>query len=275
MSLYIASLNSGSNGNCYYVGNESDAVLVDVGISCRETERRMKMLGLPTENLRAIFISHEHTDHIKGLALFSKKHGIPVYMTHKTYRHNRFDIEPNLLHLFEPSESFFINNLRVQSFSKRHDAVEPVSFVISHNETNIGVFTDIGSVCETLIHHFSQCHAAFLEANYDTDMLRNGHYPEHLKRRISSGKGHLSNTEALDLFVRHKPAYMQQLILSHLSAENNCPVLVENLFTASAGNIAVSVASRKEASALFHIRGHEKISPAKFKSQKEEQLSLF
>jgi phosphoribosyl 1,2-cyclic phosphodiesterase len=125
--------------------------------------------------------------------------------------------------------------------------------VISCGSTKVGVFTDIGRACESLIHHFKQCHAAFLEANYDDDMLSKSAYPFFLKRRISGGRGHLSNREALDLFINHKPKFMSHLLLSHLSKDNNCPKLVFDLFHQHADGTEIIVASRDVETNVFTI----------------------
>jgi phosphoribosyl 1,2-cyclic phosphodiesterase len=145
----------------------------------------------------------------------------------------------------------------VTAFSKFHDAIEPHSFVISCRDITVGVFTDIGTACENLITHFGKCHAAFLEANYDDDMLDNGGYPYHLKRRIRGGHGHLSNKQALELFMAHKPLYMSHLLLSHLSKNNNDPQLVHNLFKSNANGTEVIVASRYEETPVYHIGSTE------------------
>jgi phosphoribosyl 1,2-cyclic phosphodiesterase len=141
----------------------------------------------------------------------------------------------------------------VIGFPKHHDAVEPHSFMVTCSDTRIGIFTDIGATCEHLIRHFSQCHAAFLEANYDDDMLEQGRYPFYLKKRIRGGKGHLSNKQALELFINHKPAYMSHVLLAHLSKDNNDPHLAQQLFTQHAGQTHVSVASRYEESKVYCI----------------------
>jgi phosphoribosyl 1,2-cyclic phosphodiesterase len=254
MSVFVASLNSGSNGNCYYIGNSQDAVLIDAGISCRETEKRMRRLNLSPKNIRAIFISHEHIDHIKGVEVLSAKHDIPVYITHQTMVNGRLRIKSHLLKSFEPGVPVDINGFSVSAFTKSHDAIDPHSFIVQHNDLTIGVFTDMGYACDNLIHHFKQCHAAFLEANYDEDMLENGRYPYHLKKRISGNEGHLSNRQALDLFRMHKPAHMSHLFLSHLSKENNSPKIASDLFHAHAGGVQITVASRYEESALYPIK---------------------
>jgi phosphoribosyl 1,2-cyclic phosphodiesterase len=244
MQLFITSLNSGSNGNCYYIGNETEAVLVDAGISCRETERRMERLGLAMEKVKAIFISHEHSDHIRGVEVLSKKYRLPVYITPKTLRYSRLNLEAEFVIPFEAYEQVQVGGLTVTGFPKLHDASDPHSFVIGYQQTNVGVFTDIGSPCEHVIQQFQQCHAIFLEANYDDDMLANGHYPLHLKRRISGKKGHLSNRQALDIFTTYKPDFMRLVLLSHLSRDNNDPKLAQQFFEEHAGETEITIASR-------------------------------
>ncbi len=253
MQLFISSLNSGSNGNCYYVGNGQEAILVDAGLSCRETEMRMQRLNLPMSNVKAIFISHEHSDHIRGVEVLARKHQIPVYITAKTLRYSRMQIDAHLVANLNAYEPIAIGNLTVTAFPKFHDASDPHSFLVAGNGVKIGVFTDIGSSCDHLIHHFKQCHAAFLEANYCEEMLENGYYPLHLKRRIRGKNGHLSNKQALDLFLEHKPAYMSHVLLAHLSKNNNDPQLVKTLFTEQAGNTEVIVASRYHESPVYTI----------------------
>jgi len=180
MSVCFASLNSGSNGNCYYVGSADDAVLIDVGISCREVEKRMKLKGLSMNNVKAIFISHEHSDHIRGLTTLANKYKLPVYITPATAA-NGTRLIRHLAKPFNAEEPLTVGNLTITAFVKKHDAVDPHSFIVQYNDITIGIFTDIGIVCKKLIHYFKQCNAAFLEANYDEVMLENGRYPLHLK----------------------------------------------------------------------------------------------
>lgn len=251
--LFIAALNSGSNGNCYYVGNHKEAILVDAGISCRETEKRMLRSGLSMQKVKAIFISHEHTDHIKGLCTLAAKYNLPIYINRGTLTACRFNLRADLIRDLQNDQQVQIGDLLVTSFSKLHDASEPCSFVVSCGETKVGVFTDIGAACEQLIHHFKQCHAAFLEANYDEELLEKSAYPYFLKKRISGGKGHLSNHQALTLFKTHKPSFMTHLLLSHLSKDNNCPELVSNLFTQHADGTEIIVASRYEETKVYTI----------------------
>jgi phosphoribosyl 1,2-cyclic phosphodiesterase len=158
-----------------------------------------------------------------------------------------------MIHSFKEHQIIYIGNLAITPFSKRHDAADPFSFMVSYDEKNIGVFTDIGSVCENLIYYFRQCHIAFLEANYDETMLMNGRYPYPLKQRIHGNYGHLSNLQALDLFVNHRTEKLSHLILSHLSNENNHPEIVNKLFSENTTHTEIIVASRKKASAFLQI----------------------
>jgi phosphoribosyl 1,2-cyclic phosphodiesterase len=253
MSLFVTSLNSGSNGNCYYIGNNNEAILVDAGISCNIVEKRMKKLGLAIEIIKAVFISHEHTDHISGLQVLAKKYRLPVYITPSTYNFSRLKLDKDLVFYFNAHQKVLIGELSVTAFPKFHDAADPYSFVISCNKINVGVFTDIGTACENIVHHFKNCHAAFLEANYDDDMLEKGRYPVFLKNRIRGNNGHLSNSQALQLFTTHRPTFMSHLFLSHLSKNNNCPELVYRLFNENAAGVKVVIASRNEETPLYYI----------------------
>lgn len=226
---------------------------MDAGLSCRETEKRMRRLGLRMDKVKAIFISHEHTDHIKGVVILSRKYQLPVYITTDTMHNGGLSLEAAIA--FCAYTPVGIGGLTVTAFPKFHDAAEPHSFIVTGNEVTIGVFTDIGEPCEHLVKHFQLCHAAFLEANYDEQMLEQGRYPYHLKKRIKGGKGHLSNTQALELFKAHKPAFMSHLFLSHLSKDNNNPELVEKLFNEHAGNTHIVVASRFVETAVYNIGG--------------------
>ena len=254
MSLFVASLNSGSNGNCYYVGNQEEAVLIDGGISCREVEKRMKRLGLSIKNVKAVFVSHEHGDHIHGISTLAKKHRIPIHITPGTLQNGNLTISEDRVFAIRAHEPTCYGNLKVIAFPKFHDAFDPHSFIVSSDIVNVGIFTDIGIACENVIRYFKQCHAAFLEANYDEAMLENGGYPRALKNRISSDKGHLSNKQAMQLFITHRPAFMTHLFLSHLSKHNNTPKIVKEMFFPVAGNTQIIIASRDKESKLYHIR---------------------
>ena len=250
--------------------------MVDAGISCRETEKRMLRLGLSMQKVKAIFVSHEHSDHIKGIPVLAKKYQLPVYITQPTLINGGLAIDAHLVFSFAAFETINIGQLYIKAFPKQHDASNPHSFVVSCRDINIGVLTDIGIACQNVIEHFSQCHAVFLEANYDDNMLDKGNYPYHLKRRIRGGQGHLSNKQALELFTTHKAPYLTHLLLAHLSKNNNDPKLVYDLFLSNAGETYVTVASRDEETAVYQVglavtqknNGHSA-------SLKSHQITLF
>jgi len=276
MSLFITSLNSGSNGHCYYIGNHHEAVIVDAGISCRETEKRMKRLGLSMQMVKAIFVSHEHADHITGIPGISKKYQLPVYITADTFKSSNIPIEQHLVQSFHAHQPTTIGTLSITAFPKFHDASDPHSFIVCENNIHIGVFTDIGKSCEHVINYFKKCHAAFLESNYCEEMLANGSYPVFLKNRISGDNGHLSNAQALELFLNHKSKHLSHLILSHLSKNNNSMKLVEQIFSEHAGSTQITVASRYKETAVYCIdeTSQRVLVKRKIKSN-QSQLSLF
>lgn len=284
MPVFIASLNSGSNANCYYIGNQCEAILVDAGLSCRETEKRMKNLGLLMEKVKAIFVSHEHNDHITGVQAISKKYQLPVYITEATLKICKLFLEKHLIRSFKHAKIVDVGGLQITPFRKSHDAADPFSFMVSGNKVNVGVITDIGYACKRAMKYFNQCHAVFLEANYCEDMLMNGSYPAYLKKRISSDEGHLSNNQALELFIKCRSPELQLLILSHLSKNNNNPELVNKMFAPHAGDAKIFIASRYNASPLFEIKNSKhpmllnsmsKMKKTEGSALNEKQLSLF
>lgn len=276
MSLSIAALNSGSNGNCYYIGNGDNAILIDAGISCRETEKRMKRLGLSLKNVKGIFITHEHSDHIYGIPTLVKRFKIPVYTTRATLLQSRLKLKDNMVKFFSAHEPVTIGNVTVTPFPIHHDASDPHNFIISNETVKVGVFTDIGNVTDHVIRHFQQCHAAFLESNYDEELLETGRYPIALKNRIRNGYGHLSNVQAVKLFQDHRPPFMSHLFLGHLSQNNNSPKIVEKLFNNTGLPTEIVIATRYRETNVYpihnlppHLLEQRKKGPA------EMQLSLF
>ena len=228
--------------------------------------------------VKAIFISHEHSDHILGANQLVAKYQMPVYVSQSTMKEAGFWKIRKFTFHFTDQQPIQIGGLQITAFQKKHDACDPHSFVVSAGKTNVGVFTDIGAPCERLIHYFKQCHAAFLESNYDEDMLEKGRYPAYLKKRISGGNGHLSNRQALDLYINHRPSFMSHLLLSHLSKENNSPELVESLFSSAPFDTQVVIASRYQESAIYEIALKEhplRMLLPKIIYSKKQQLSLF
>ncbi len=274
MSLQFSSLNSGSNGNSYYIGNSTDAVLVDAGLTCKELEKRMTSSGLSMQKIKAIFVSHEHGDHIKGLCAIAHKYALPVYGSQHTLQ-ACFGLEQSRKIVLASNRTVTVGTITIKAFRKFHDAADPQSFTITDGQNTVGVFTDIGRPCENLTQHFAQCQAVFLEANYDEEMLENGRYPYFLKTRITGGNGHLSNRQALEVFKNHRASGLQYLLLAHLSKDNNCPTLVQELFTTHANGVKIIVASRDEASQVFTTGSVPKEKVLLRKKMLSTQLSIF
>lgn len=251
MSLRYCAIASGSNGNCYFVGNEKDAVLVDVGINTKHVELRMARLGISPESINAIFITHEHTDHVRGLSVFCKRYQIPVYLTEGTYKGTKLQLPSDLVNIINADEMISIGSLQVQAIPKCHDAKEPCSFMVSNGLVNIAVLTDLGRGCANVKYAIHQSDVLFLEANYDEDMLRNGRYSYFLKNRISSGWGHISNKEALELLIENRSSRLKHLILTHLSGQNNTVDIVQHTFQQYCEGIEMSIATRTEETVLF------------------------
>lgn len=250
----LCALASGSNGNCYYIGNETDAVLVDAGVSAKQILLRMNEAGLDSSKVRAIFVSHEHTDHVSGVRVLSKRLGVPVWFSQGTYAALRETERPELYSFFNPGKALKIGSFTIHPFLKNHDAVEPCSFRIEHDDWHIGVFTDIGEACDRLKQHLRKCHALFLETNYDEKMLWEGSYPYILKRRVASSVGHLSNDQAFELIRDHAGPELVHVFLSHLSGENNRPELAEARFESLTARFIVKLTSRHTHSELCRLR---------------------
>ena len=251
--LEICAIASGSNGNCYYIGNEKDAVLIDAGISCKQIVKRMAARGLDIEKIKAVFITHEHSDHLRGARVTAKKLRVPVYMTAKTYVASYNNLKPDYPRFFEPGDVTEVGLFKIHSFLKNHDASDPCSFRVEYSGKNIGIFTDIGEPCENVKLHLQKCDALFLETNYDETMLREGRYPYYLKQRILSDFGHLSNLQALKLLQEFAGLNLKHVFLSHLSAENNTPEIAFETLKVLQNKYELRLTSRFDAADVCEI----------------------
>jgi len=249
----ICALASGSNGNCYYIGNENSAVLIDIGIYYKRLIERLNDTGLNKNKIKAVFISHEHTDHVQGARVTSKKLGIPVFYSKKTF-HKCYDKnKADNFGFFETDTPYIIDNIKILPFKKHHDAADPHSFRIEVNGLNIGIMTDIGKTDEILNKEFSKCDAVFLESNYDENMLVNGLYPYHLKQRVSSDKGHLSNLQALNLIEKFASPQLKTILFSHISAANNTHQIVKETFKHLSKKYDIILTSRQKATEVIKL----------------------
>lgn len=218
-------LASGSSGNALVVVGKRGAVLFDCGLGPRVLAARLRAVGVDPQSIVALVLSHEHTDHVKGLPHFQKRFSVPIWATAGTWEAlGGVDSSGELLTLGKPAA---VADLSVLPLPASHDAVEPAGFVVEACGLRLGLLTDTGVVTELLVERLSGCHALFLEANHDLDMLRFGPYPPVLKQRIASRHGHLSNVQARDALERLVHPALRQVVAMHLSRENNRPVLVE------------------------------------------------
>jgi len=251
--LEICAIASGSNGNCYYIGNQSNAVLIDAGISYKQIVQRMKDRNLNPLKVKAVFITHEHSDHLSGARVFGNRLHVPIYMTPKTYYGAYKNQRPDYPKFFNPGEIINVGDFEIHSFLKNHDASEPCSFRVQHGGKNIGVFTDIGEACENVTQHLKLCDGLFLETNYDEKMLWEGSYPWFLKKRVASDVGHLSNKQAFDLLHSHSGENLKCVFLSHISKENNSPEIAHNSMLPMFSRFEVKLTSRYEAGEVYHL----------------------
>jgi len=233
MGVSVSMLASGSRGNCAIVASASTKILVDAGISCRETFKRMKTLGEDPHSLSAILITHEHSDHIYGLATLAKKLSIPVFMTGATHQQwaramrNEKGERPQLekFERFESGHRFQVGDIEVKPFTIPHDAADPVGFTFRAEGIKVGFVTDLGYVPASVRDHLRGCDVLVMESNHDLEMLRVGPYPWAVKQRVMSRVGHLSNVALADYFINDYDNSATFVVLAHLSEQNNHPEL--------------------------------------------------
>lgn len=221
-SIALCVLASGSKGNAVFIAGGSTAILLDAGLSGIEIERRMRSRGLAPEDLNAILVSHEHTDHVQSVGVLSRRFKLPVYLNLKTGR--AAEIHIGALHkrqVFECGTSFTIGDLLLHPFSVSHDAADPAGFTITQNKVKIGIATDLGIGTAMVKQHLKNCDLLVLEANHDPTMLADGPYPWPIKQRIKSRSGHLSNQESCNLLKEVQQPRLKHVVLAHLSETNN------------------------------------------------------
>lgn len=263
MDLAICSLASGSSGNCYLIKSNRAAILVDAGISAKQIGLRLSALGMATEDICAVLITHEHSDHTKGISALSKIEGVNFYLNEKTLAGaGALDLGESL-RLFTTGESFEIEDINISSFHLSHDAADPSGFSFESGGKRISIVTDTGVVTEEIYENVKDSDILVLESNHDENILKMGRYPWFLKQRILSELGHLSNEAAADLLQKicRGSAKPRQILLAHLSAENNFPEMalatVNNILEAEGfpvgKDIKLSVLSRTEASPLYLV----------------------
>ncbi len=251
MSVNFLPIASGSKGNCTYVASNNTKILVDCGISAKKTTELLCNNGIDIKEINGIFITHEHSDHINGIGVLSRKHNIPVYATSKTWDYmldngklGKFD--ERLRNDIYKDEFCIIDDIKILPFEISHDAVDPVGYNIFIEDKKISVCTDLGIVTDSVVKMLDESHVILIESNHDSKMLETGPYPYMLKRRVMGNRGHLSNVACGELILKLKNENLKHVYLGHLSDENNKPLLaldtVSNILKANSFDVNVKLA---------------------------------
>ncbi|MBI5627132.1 MAG: MBL fold metallo-hydrolase [Nitrosomonadales bacterium] len=220
--MRFASLGSGSEGNALLVTSGQTQVLMDCGFGLHDAILRVERLGVSPGQLSGIVISHEHGDHISGVARLARKFDLPVWLTHGTLRSQyKAFADVSHLHEIDPNWPFAIGGIEISPYPVPHDAAEPVQYVFSDGARRLGVLTDTGCSTAHIEQMLSGCHALVLECNHDSDMLMNGDYPYSLKLRVGGRLGHLNNQDAAGILSRLDVSRLQHMVAAHLSKKNN------------------------------------------------------
>ncbi len=228
--MRLASIASGSSGNCIYAGSERSHILIDDGIAGKRVTEGLKALELAPEDLTGILITHEHADHVKGLGVYLRKYNIPVYATAPTIERILADsrlgrMPEELFHPIQKDEDFELGDLTIHAFAVPHDAADPVAYRVECGDKKAAVVTDLGEYDERIIAELQDLDVALVEANHDIRMLETGPYPYMLKQRILGRLGHICNESAGGLLSGILHDGMKHILLGHLSKENNYPAL--------------------------------------------------
>ena len=228
MQLY--SIASGSSGNCIYVGSDTTHLLVDTGISMKRTEEALNGIDISLRDMDGILVTHEHSDHICGLGVISRKYHIPIYATERTIASIKAssslgNVDKELFHVIKPDESFVIKDIKCNPMHTSHDAADPVAYRFKLGSKQVAIATDLGTYNDYTVECLKGMDAILIEANHDVHMLQVGPYPYPLKRRILGDRGHLSNELSGQLLSSILHDNLQAVILGHLSKENNLPEL--------------------------------------------------
>ena len=264
--MKICSLASGSSGNCVYVGDGDTHILIDAGISGKRVKAGLDAIGVDIKSIQALLITHEHSDHISGVGVLSRKYKIPIFSKEKTLNkvmntRSLGVIDPLLLNNLEADQAFMVGTIEVTPFASSHDAVDPLCYTFRQGTCKIGFATDFGNYNDYIKGHLADANALYLEANHDVRMLEVGPYPFFLKQRILSDVGHLSNDMSAELICELYHEGLTDIILAHLSHENNMPDVayatikheIDQRLGLNEGELKLHVAKRQENSHLVEV----------------------
>jgi phosphoribosyl 1,2-cyclic phosphodiesterase len=227
--MQFSSLGSGSKGNGTLIRNDDCMLLVDCGFTLKQTLKRLARLSVSADQLDAIIVTHEHGDHLGGVGPLARKYQLPVYMTPGTYRSRNIGVLPDVV-LIKNYQPFSIKSINVTPVAVPHDASEPAQFVFEVNDLRLGILTDLGSITPHVEMHYQSCDGLVLEANHDSLMLASGAYPASLKERVGGPWGHLNNRQAAEFLTRVDRSKLKQLVVAHISHQNNTLALAQEAF---------------------------------------------
>lgn len=266
MKFELCTIASGSSGNCIYIGTDKHKILVDAGISGKKITAGLKEIGVDPEEIQGVFITHEHSDHIKGAGIISRKYNWPIYATQGTWdvmlEENKIGkVLAENIKVVDKEKPLNFEGLEIMPYSIYHDAADPVGYTFSYGQKKMSIATDLGHVDQKILRHLKDSHLILLESNHDVGMLQAGGYPYYLKQRILSETGHLSNELAAKALLGVYHENLEHAILGHLSRENNFPDLayitaknkLEDNGIQVGKDIKVSVANREKVSEIYRI----------------------
>ena len=255
MKINFICLGSGSSGNCFYIGTPNCGILIDAGIAARNIKKHLKEAGIEMDNLRGILVTHDHADHIKALGSLGEKLHIPVYSTSLVHQGiaRSYCMTERLVtsaRTIEKEKPFQIGDFHIKCFEVPHDGTDNVGYCIKVEGTTFTFLTDLGEITSTAARYIDQANYLIIEANYDTDMLRMGPYPRHLKERIASSTGHMSNADTAQFLAYHIQPHLRHIWLCHLSKDNNHPELAYKTVELALRNKGIMVGKGVELTAL-------------------------
>jgi len=253
--MRFASLGSGSKGNSTVVESDTACVMVDCGFGLRNACTRLERIGKSPEDLTAIIVTHEHSDHWKGIGALSAKYNIPVYLSAGSLKAKQIQSGEALFNCIDSHRDFYVGDICIKPVPVPHDAREPIQYILSNGKVQLGILTDLGHYTPHVVSSYSKCDALLLECNYDDDMLLDGPYPRFLKDRVSGMFGHLSNRQAADLLLALDLSRLKTLVIGHISAKNNDVSLIKAAIEPLCGeDIVLSFADQESGSPWMEIK---------------------
>ena len=253
--MRFASLGSGSKGNSTIVESDTACVMVDCGFGLRNACTRLERIGKSPEDLTAIIVTHEHSDHWKGIGALSAKYNIPVYLSAGSLKAKEIQSGEALFNCIDSHKDFYVGDVCIKPVPVPHDAREPIQYILSNGKVQLGILTDLGHFTPHVVSSYSKCDALLLECNYDDDMLLDGPYPRFLKDRVSGMFGHLSNRQAADLLLALDLSRLKTLVIGHISAKNNDVSLIKAAIEPLCGeDIVLSFADQESGSPWMEIK---------------------